>query len=285
MAGRQEFSLNLGLAAPLSSVNFHPIGGGSQNNGDVGPLVGLQYLYFPTSRLGLGCEFSYFHRDGVDSHDLLPNSHTDVYGDTLLFLAMMKYSLIARGERAPLYRGGRRRAPCTSTVVTRLPAAASPGRTRGPEDPGAWSTTTPGPSLRPEDWGWILTCSDRLSSAWRPAGSAWGAPNYRPRGRTRPWVGRHIGPDQCVHFFGAVGLAILNVRRIAPGGALVEHFILVALAASLDGHAVPRRPLGALRPLHGRRAGSRRAQAPPGAVSSAAPFLARHVLHAPIPPA
>lgn len=98
---RQMFSLAFGLAAPLSSVDFSAIGGGSMRNGDVGPLLGLQYLRSLSPRLAVGGEFQYAARSEAFSQGLLTNSQTGVFGDTVLFLGELKYSLSARRGTRP----------------------------------------------------------------------------------------------------------------------------------------------------------------------------------------
>ena len=98
---QQAFSLDFGLAAPLTGVNFGGIGGGSASNGDVGPLIGLQYLYFTSPRVGWGVEMNYYNRSATDSPNLLPNSFAHVFGDSLLLLGDLKYSLTDDGSVRP----------------------------------------------------------------------------------------------------------------------------------------------------------------------------------------
>ncbi len=98
---RQLLSFNIGLAAPLSSVDFSAIGGGSAANGDVGPLLGLQDLYSLTPRWAFGAEAQYALRPWTYSPGLLPNSGASVSGETALLLAELKYSLTDRGRRRP----------------------------------------------------------------------------------------------------------------------------------------------------------------------------------------
>jgi hypothetical protein len=95
------FSLDLGLAAPLSRVNFSAIGGGSANDGAVGPSFGLQYLHGVSPRTALGFEFHWYDRAPNDSEELLPASSARVEGDTLLLLGVAKFELSDRGWTRP----------------------------------------------------------------------------------------------------------------------------------------------------------------------------------------
>jgi hypothetical protein len=117
---QQALSIDFGLAAPLNDVNFSAIGGGSASNGDVGPLIGFQYLYFTSPRVGWGGEFHYCARSTTDSPGLLASSDSHVFGDTLLLLGVMKYSLVERGSVRPyvLLGAGAHR---TSTTIDARP--------------------------------------------------------------------------------------------------------------------------------------------------------------------
>jgi opacity protein-like surface antigen len=102
----QSLSLDLGLAAPLSSIDFSGISfggvpGGQANNGDVGARIGLQYLYFPSPRAGWGGEVAYVGRSATDSPGLMPNAFSHVSGDSLVLLGDLKYSLRADGDVRP----------------------------------------------------------------------------------------------------------------------------------------------------------------------------------------
>ena len=98
---QQSLSLDFGLAAPLSGVDFSGAGGGTASNGDVGPLVGIQYLYYASPRVGWGLELNYYNRSATDSSNLLPNSFAHVFGDSLLLLGDLKYSLTEEGSVRP----------------------------------------------------------------------------------------------------------------------------------------------------------------------------------------
>jgi hypothetical protein len=141
---RQSLSLDFGLAAPLSSVNFSGTGGGSASNGDVGPLIGLQYLYYSSPRIGWGLEVDYYNRSPTDSPDLVPSSFAHVAGDSLLLMGNLKYALTDQGSVRPyiLLGAGAHR---TTTTIDAHP------------DPGfAWRDTGTNESRRLADgssWG------------------------------------------------------------------------------------------------------------------------------------
>lgn len=145
---RQSLSLDFGLAAPLSSVDFSGIGGGSANNGDLGPLIGLQYLYYTSPRIGWGVELNYYDRSQTDSPALVSNSFAHVSGDSLLLLGDLKYALTSEGSVRPyvLLAAGTHR---TSTTIDARP------------NPGfAWSDTGTGEPRRLVDgssWGAALS--------------------------------------------------------------------------------------------------------------------------------
>lgn len=103
---RQAFSLNLGLAAPLSGVDFSSIGGGSGSNGGPGPLLGAQYVYYLNQRLGLGADFGFFGRGGTDSPSLVLSADTSVSGGSLLLLGVLRYALLPRGPARPYVLAG-----------------------------------------------------------------------------------------------------------------------------------------------------------------------------------
>ena len=99
--GRSELSLNLGLGATLSDVGFGSIGGGTASNGDVGPLLGLQYLRELTPQLAVGGEFGFLHRSATDDTGLLQSANSNVWGDTLSLLAVLRASLTDHGVARP----------------------------------------------------------------------------------------------------------------------------------------------------------------------------------------
>ena len=145
---QQALSLDFGLVVPLSNVNFSGIGGGTASNGDVGPLIGLQYLYFSSPRVGWGLEVNYYNRSPTDSPDLVPSSFAHVSGDSLLLLGELKYSLTDQGSVRPyiLLGAGAHR---TTTIIDAQP------------NPGfAWSDTQTDEPRRLVD-----------GSSWGPAAS------------------------------------------------------------------------------------------------------------------
>lgn len=104
--GKNIFSFGLGLAAPLSDVNFRPIGGGSANNGDLGPLVGVRYLRALTPRFAAGADLDYLHRGATNSPGLLPLADASVLGDNILFMGIARWYLIEHGAARPYLLGG-----------------------------------------------------------------------------------------------------------------------------------------------------------------------------------
>jgi hypothetical protein len=144
---RQSLSLDFGLASPLTNVDFSGIGGGTAENGDVGPLIGLQYLYYTSPQVAWGLEMNYYNRSATDSPGLVPNSFAHVYGDSVLFLGDLKLTLTDRGSVRPYVLLGA--GPhLTSTTVDAHP------------NPGfAWSdtgTTEPRRLVDGSSWGAAL---------------------------------------------------------------------------------------------------------------------------------
>lgn len=100
------FSFNLGIAAPLSDVDFSSIGGGSGENGDAGILIGTQYFYYTRPKLGLGFDIEFFNRGSHVSSSLLPAANTAVSGQSLLLMPVMRYSFTDRGRARPYFLAG-----------------------------------------------------------------------------------------------------------------------------------------------------------------------------------
>jgi hypothetical protein len=124
-AGSQMLSVDFGLAAPLSNVQFDgTAGGGSASDGYTGPAFGLQYLYYTSPRAGWGVEFDFLNRGYADSTNLLPAYDSRVYGNSALLLGVVKYSLTDRGPLRPFVVLGAG-AHETSTVVDAYPLRAS----------------------------------------------------------------------------------------------------------------------------------------------------------------
>lgn len=142
-AGDQMVTFDLGLIAPTDDVSFSGIGGGSASNGDVGPLVGLQYFYFVTPRLALGPGFEYFHRSATASFGLLPNAFSNVYGDTLSLQVLARYFLTDKGRTRPYLLAGVGPALNSTTIdATPLPGYGwqdtGTGETRQLINDSAW---------------------------------------------------------------------------------------------------------------------------------------------------
>jgi len=143
---RHIFSAGMGLAVPVSQVNFRSIGGGAADNGDLGIQLGGQYLYFPGKRLGGGFEASYVSRAGTLSTRLYPAADARVAGDSWLMLGVVRYSLRDHGQARPFVLLGAG---------------------------GAWNKTTI--DVQPSVWADTNTREPRRlidDSAWAPAASA-----------------------------------------------------------------------------------------------------------------
>jgi opacity protein-like surface antigen len=117
---RQQFSLGLGFDAPLSRVDLRSTGGGTDSNGSTGLILSSQYLYHLTSRLAMGAQTEFLNRSGTNSQSLLPESNTDVFGNTFLFLGTLRYSFTDRGYARPYLLGGLG-ANQTSTTIEATP--------------------------------------------------------------------------------------------------------------------------------------------------------------------
>ena len=121
----QSLSLDLGLAAPLSDIDFSGtsfggVPGGQASNGDIGGRIGLQYLRFTSPRTGWGLEVAYAGRSATDSPDLMPKAFSHVSGGSLLLMGNLKYSLTPDGEVRPYALLGAG-AHYTSTTVDSRP--------------------------------------------------------------------------------------------------------------------------------------------------------------------
>lgn len=120
----QSISLDLGLAAPLTSIDFSGasfggVPGGQANDGDLGARIGLQYLYFTSPRFGWGAEVAYLGRSATDSPNLIPNTFSHVSGDTLLLMGNLKCSLRTEGDVRPYLLLGAGAHYTSTTVDTR----------------------------------------------------------------------------------------------------------------------------------------------------------------------
>ncbi|MBI3289251.1 MAG: hypothetical protein HYZ74_07010 [Elusimicrobia bacterium] len=146
-----QFSFAVGLAAPLSDVDFGSIGGGSANNGDLGPLIGVRYLRLLSKRLALGGDIDYLHRSATDSPGLLPLANAAVLGDNLLLLALVRYQFVEDGPARPYALAG----AGVSRTWTRVDAAPRPGFT--------WTDTNTDEARRLiDDAAWAFAGTARL---------------------------------------------------------------------------------------------------------------------------
>lgn len=141
--GNDFVSLGLGFAAPVSRVDFSAAGGGSDDNGDVGFSLGLQYGHDIGRKVAAGFNVEYMGRGGTGSQSLVPEANTDVSGHSLLLLGTLKYSLVDRGAVRPYVLGGIG-ANRTSTVIDATPnegfgwSDTNTGETRTLVDDSHW---------------------------------------------------------------------------------------------------------------------------------------------------
>jgi opacity protein-like surface antigen len=142
--GSQELTGVLGIAIPVSDIDFNGIGGSSVSNGTVGPLVGIQYIYQLSDQFGLGPEFDYFHRAGHHSNDLVPLAESEVSGDSFLLMAVARWLFTTTGYARPYVSAGIG-AHHSTTFVDAFPQAGfvwsdtGTNETRRLVDGGVWS--------------------------------------------------------------------------------------------------------------------------------------------------
>jgi hypothetical protein len=99
---RQTLSFDVGVDAPLDTISLSGTsGGGTASDGIAGPLFGVQYLYHATPQAAWGLEFHYYDREATDSPNLLPNAESHVFGNSLLMMGVLKFSLTDRGDVRP----------------------------------------------------------------------------------------------------------------------------------------------------------------------------------------
>jgi len=185
------FSLGLGLAGPLSDVNFGVIGGGSASNGDIGPLIGMRYLRAFSSRVAAGFDLDYFHRGATDSPGLLPMADASVRGDNLLFMGIARWFILDTKSVRPYLLGG----VGMSRSSTRIDASPIPGF--------AWTDTNTDEVRRlVDDTAWAFASTARLGVDfdWEFAGpsvfgleAGWTGISNRRYAATRS--GRDLGLD------------------------------------------------------------------------------------------
>lgn len=147
-ARRQTLSVGIGLAELVSKVDFHPIGGGSADDGDLGIQFAAQYLYALTPRLAAGFDADYVDRSGTASERLFPAASASVGGDTWLMLALLRYTFTDRGRARPfllLGAGGGWNSETVDVRPSGLWADTGTHETRRLIDDNAW---TPAASVR-----------------------------------------------------------------------------------------------------------------------------------------
>lgn len=105
--GKQSFSVNFGFIMPVSDLDFSDtLGGGKGSNGDIGFLIGLQYLMPVNSRLSIGPDFEFSGRGSSDSSGLLDGTTSRVSGKTFSAQMVAKYALTDHGGARPYISAG-----------------------------------------------------------------------------------------------------------------------------------------------------------------------------------
>jgi opacity protein-like surface antigen len=133
--GSSLLTLGLGMQFPISDVDLGEMtGGGKGLNGDIGPLIALQYLYQLDRGVGLGAEFDYLGRSHTDSLNLLANAVGQVSGDSVLFMAVGRVLLRKEGNARP-YLAGALGAHRTSTVIDAQPLLGFVWNDTGTDEP------------------------------------------------------------------------------------------------------------------------------------------------------
>ena len=183
----QLFELGFGLVQPVSKVDFHSIGGGNADNGDLGAQIAAQYVYFLTPRLGAGVDVDYFSPTGTLSERLFPAASSSVGGDTWLMLGILRYSFTDRGAARPFLLVGAGGARNSETVDVRPNgnwAGTGTHETRRLIDDSAWAPAASArigldldidaldPGIITVEIGWTGLASARYAST--PAGQAQG---------------------------------------------------------------------------------------------------------------
>jgi hypothetical protein len=147
-AGADILSLQFGLAIPISQVSFSAIGGGNALDGDVGAMLGLQYLHQFSRRLDLGVEFEYADRAQNQTFGLFPSGVASISGDSLIFMGEGRWNLRDHGKARPYLLGGLGAHRTTETIDVR------------PFPGNYWATTSPFDTRRLVDddlWG-LASC-------------------------------------------------------------------------------------------------------------------------------
>lgn len=160
---RNVVSFGLGLAAPLSSVDFKSIGGGEANDGDLGPILGVRWLRTMSGGLAAGLDMDYLHRSQTASPGLLPRADSSVAGDNLLLLAIARWHMTDRGVARPYLLGG----AGASRSWTRIESAPIRGF--------AWTDTNTDEARRLVDdsvWAWAWTARAGVDFNWEFADPA-----------------------------------------------------------------------------------------------------------------
>jgi hypothetical protein len=102
----QSFWFDLGMISPLSRLDPAGTGGIPARNGGTGFRLGGDYLYSLSPQLATGLGFHYFHRGTVDDFGLIPTGQATITGDTIMPLALLKYTFTRRGAARPFVLAG-----------------------------------------------------------------------------------------------------------------------------------------------------------------------------------
>jgi hypothetical protein len=141
-----SFSLNFGIATPVSRVTPDGTGGTSVSNGDAGGDFGFRYFHALDPRWELGLSVDFSGRDGADRDGLVPFARTNVFGRTFMPLLLAKYTLTPRSSFARPYFLGGAGPDHTSTTIDSRPLFGF-----------AWADTNTDETRRLVDgsnWGW-----------------------------------------------------------------------------------------------------------------------------------
>ncbi|MFI5349968.1 MAG: hypothetical protein ACHQ2Z_10525 [Elusimicrobiota bacterium] len=87
------FAAGVGLIEPVSRIDFHPIGGGAADDGDLGVQLGAQYFCYLSPQIAAGLDVDYFDRTGTLSERLYPSAEASVSGETWMMLAAVRVTL------------------------------------------------------------------------------------------------------------------------------------------------------------------------------------------------
>ena len=154
---KDSFSAGIGLAVPLSGINFNAIGGGRARAGDTGGAVSLRWLHDLNPSVAAGLDFDYMHRSMTNSPGLLPLADAGVSGDDLLLLGVTRLYLRKERGARPYLLGG----VGVARTWTQVDAQPRPGY--------AWTDTNTDETRRLIDdgaWGFAATARVGVDFDW-----------------------------------------------------------------------------------------------------------------------